>query len=201
MDTFDGEVTDEDLWLQVLAGDGRAFGVLFDRHRDRVFGHGLRLVQSRSEAEDVTAVVFLEAWRCRARVRIIDGSILGWLLVTTGNVARNHLRSRLRYQRLVRKLPPSDDQPDHMDAVLDAHDTRTRQRSVRHALAGLSARDQQVLLLCVVEGMPTADVSQLLRIPPGTVKSRLSRAKQHLAHRLAAGAATQASPAMKGESS
>ena len=79
-------------WSAARGGDGPAFASLFDRHRDRVFGHALRLVRERHDAEDVTAVVFLEAWRKRESVRLVDGSIIGWLLVTTNYAARNHTR-------------------------------------------------------------------------------------------------------------
>lgn len=50
---------DSDLWSRVLDGDGSAFAELFVLHRDRVFGHGLRLVRTTHEAEDITAMVFL----------------------------------------------------------------------------------------------------------------------------------------------
>lgn len=74
---------DSELWLRVLDGDGPAFAALFVLHRDRVFGHSLRLVRTPHEAEDVTAMVFLEAWRCRFKVRLVNDSIIGGLLVTT----------------------------------------------------------------------------------------------------------------------
>ncbi|WP_246469065.1 RNA polymerase sigma factor [Arthrobacter ipis] len=87
-----------------MDGDGSAFASLFKRYRDRVFVHSLRLVKTPFEAEDVTAMVFLEAWRCRSKIRLVNDSMLGWLLVTATNVARNKLRSTLRYERLLRKF-------------------------------------------------------------------------------------------------
>lgn len=79
---------------------------LFDRHRDRVFGHACRLVESRYDAEDVTASAFLELWRRRGDVRLVEGSVLPWLLVTTGNVARNSRRGTRRYRQFLSRLPP-----------------------------------------------------------------------------------------------
>ena len=200
MDTFDSHATDSALWLHVRGGNGRAFGVLFDRHRNRVFAHSLRLVRTQAEAEDVTAMVFLEAGRCRTRVRFVDESILGWLLVTTHNVARNQLRSGLRHQRLLRRLPPPDSVPDHSEAVLDAIDLGSTGNTVQRAFAHLNPQDQQILLLCVLEDLSMTDVSQLLRIPSGTVKSRLFRAKQHLALVLTEYNPIQPSPSAVGES-
>jgi RNA polymerase sigma factor (sigma-70 family) len=173
--------TDGELWLHVKDGDGAAFASLFLRHRDRVFVHSLRLVKTPFEAEDVTAMVFLEAWRCRSRIRLVNDSILGWLLITATNVARNKIRSRLRYERLLRKLPRSQEVPDHSDSVAETFDQARRSELLHRAYRSLSRRDQEVIGLCVLEDMSTAEVSELLGIPPGTVKSRLSRAKQKLA--------------------
>jgi RNA polymerase sigma-70 factor (ECF subfamily) len=171
---------DGELWLGVMDGDGAAFASLFSRHRDRVFMHSLRLVRTPFEAEDVTAMVFLEAWRCRSRVRLVNDSMLGWLLITATNVARNKIRSTLRYERLLRRLPQSQDVPDHSEAVAETVDQDRRSELLRRAYRSLGRRDQEVIVLCVLEDMSTAEVSELLGIPPGTVKSRLSRAKQKL---------------------
>jgi len=172
--------TDGELWLRVMDGDGSAFAALFRRHRDRVFAHSLRLVKTPSEAEDVTAMVFLEAWRCRSRIRLVNDSMLGWLLITATNVARNKIRSMLRYERLLRKLPESDAVPDHSDLVADKVDEDRRSELLHRAYRSLGRQDQEIIALCVLEDMSTAEVSELLGIPSGTVKSRLSRAKQKL---------------------
>jgi RNA polymerase sigma-70 factor (ECF subfamily) len=171
---------DSELWLRVLEGDGSAFASLFLLHRDRVFGHSLRLVRTPHEAEDVTAMVFLEAWRCRSKVRLVNDSLIGWLLVTTTNVARNRRRSALRYEKLIRKLPQPETAPDHGDYVAEAVDQNRRSQLLQRAYRSLGRRDEEIIVLCVLEGMSTAEVSQLLNIPPGTVKSRLSRAKHKL---------------------
>ncbi|MGB3910709.1 MAG: sigma factor [Pseudolysinimonas sp.] len=74
-------------WARAVDGDGEAFGRIFDRHRDRVLRHGLRLAPTTNDADDLVAITFFEAWRNRERVRVVDGSVLPWLLVTATNVA------------------------------------------------------------------------------------------------------------------
>ncbi|MDQ0865288.1 RNA polymerase sigma factor [Arthrobacter globiformis] len=106
------ESDDEGLWSRSIKGDGEAFRVLYTCHRDRVFRHAYRLSGDRQDAEDVMATAFLELWRLRAKVRVVDGSILPWLLVTTTNTARNSGRAALRYRRLLDSLPRREETSD-----------------------------------------------------------------------------------------
>lgn len=168
-------------WIRAAAGDANAFGVMFDTHRDRVFGQALRVLRSPHDAEDATALVFLEAWRRRASVRVVEGSIIGWLLVTTNFVCRNLARSARRHRAVIDVLPPPTPQPDHSDEVDDRLDGRARRATVQSAFAALSPRDQDVITLCVIEQLTTQQAAAALGVPAGTVKSRLSRAKARLA--------------------
>jgi len=178
--------SDATLWDRACRGDASAFAQIFRRHRDRVFFYALRTMRARSDAEDVTAIVFLELWRLRARARLVDGSLRPWLLVTANNVARNQARSRTRYARLLQHLPEPRNQEDHATAVLyEIADGATR-RSVRDAFLRLSLKDQEILALCVLEELPVSTVSQLLGLPLGSAKSRLFRAKKQLERLLAA---------------
>jgi RNA polymerase sigma-70 factor (ECF subfamily) len=167
-----GQGTDEadaDDWARAVAGDGDAFGRIFDRHRDRVRRHGYRLAPRPGDVDDLVAITFFEAWRHRARVRVVDGSVLPWLLVTATNVARNLRRSSARYSALLERLPAAESGPDPADIV--SHDVEVR-------LARLPLADRQVLTLCVLEGYSERDAATALGIAPGTVKSRLSRARR-----------------------
>jgi RNA polymerase sigma-70 factor (ECF subfamily) len=168
-------------WSAARDGDAEAFASLYDRHRDRVFGHALRLVRQRHDAEDVTAVVFLEAWRKRASVRQVDGSIIGWLLVTTTYTVRNHSRSLHRHRSALAKLPPAPNQDDHAPRIDDAIDASGRDGRMREAFAKLSKRDQDVISLCILEELTSAQAAEALGVPEGTIKSRLSRARKRLA--------------------
>lgn len=184
----DRAASDAELLAACAQGRSEAFGVLFDRHRDRVFRHTLRLVDSVEDAEDVVAVVFLEAWRKRTQIRVIDGSIIAWILVTANNVVRNHTRTGRRYRTLLANLPTAPPEPDHSAGVLDDIANRTRDAALRQAFDGLNRRDREVLTLCVLEEFSTAETAAALRVPLGTVKSRLARAKARLASTVTADA-------------
>jgi RNA polymerase sigma-70 factor (ECF subfamily) len=159
-------------WARALGGEGEAFGRVFDRHRARVERHARWLSSDREDAADVVAMVFFEAWRKRAAVRFVDGSLLPWLLATAGNVARNQNRAARRYQALLSRLPATAPVPDHADS----HD-----RETLALLATLPRRDVEVVVLSILEGYSDREVAEILRIPIGTAKSRLSRAKARLA--------------------
>ena len=184
MESNSNRPTDETLWSLVLDGDGDAFGLVFDRYWPRVLTYSRHLLGSATEAEDIAAMVFLEAWRRQTRVRMSDGALAGWLMVTTNNIARNQLRSRWRYQGMLRTLPPASEAEDPGDAVENSLDARAQALNLHAAFRRLSPHDQDVLTACIVQELPMAEAAVLLQVPVGTVKSRLSRAKRHLAEML-----------------
>lgn len=169
------------VWRRARDGDPDSFGDIFDAHRDRVYGQALRLTRSGHDAEDVTALVFLEAWRRRASVRLVDGSVLAWLLVTTNYVSLNHARTARRHRIALAKMPRQDHADDHADEILERFDASGREKRLRAAFQKLSPSDRDVLTLCVVNDFPLSEAATALGIPLGTVKSRLSRAKRRLA--------------------
>lgn len=183
--------SDETLWGLVLVGDDSAFSAVFLRHQARVYRHARRVCESAHDAEDVAAMAFLEAWRRRGSVRFVDGSLLGWLLVTAANLARNQGRARRRYGRVIAELAPG---VRSTTAAADPATGAGERIDMERAFRRLSNRDQDVLSLCVLEGLPTSEVSEILGVPAGTVKSRLHRAKAALAALLhEAGATTTSS--------
>jgi len=162
------EESDRRVWERVLAGDSREFGVLFDRHRDRVFRHLLAPAGSVTDAEDLTATVFLELWRRRGSVRFVDDSLLPWLLVTAGNVARNATRARRRYRLFLARLP-------HPDTVQDAAETAASALALDERLAALPAADRRLITLTALEGFTLREASEAVGISYPAAKMRMSR--------------------------
>ncbi|WP_431198143.1 RNA polymerase sigma factor [Leifsonia xyli] len=80
-----------------------------------------------------------------------------------------------------RQAPRPAPQEDHAPDVDESLDGAGRDRQVREAFAKLSKRDQDVITLCVLEELTTAQAAEALGVPEGTVKSRLSRARTRLA--------------------
>lgn len=97
---------DGELWARAQAGDAGAFGVLFDRHANSVYRYCFRRSADWAIAEDLTSVVFFEAWRRCADVELGEGRLLPWLLGVATNVIRNQRRSLRRYRAALERLPP-----------------------------------------------------------------------------------------------
>jgi RNA polymerase sigma factor (sigma-70 family) len=172
--------SDGGLWSRAFGGEGAAFGVLFDLHRDQVFRHAYRLVENRPDAEDVAATAFLELWRRRADVRLVDGSVLPWLLVTTTNVARNVRRAARRHRQLLDVLPRTDNTQDAAHSFLDAHPMDAIDHRLALGLRSLSAADLRLVALVMLEGYTVADAAVVLGLTPAGTKTRLHRARLRL---------------------
>jgi RNA polymerase sigma-70 factor (ECF subfamily) len=169
------------LWERGLGGDAEAFGVIFDLHRDRVFRHAYRMLQDQVDAEDAVAVAFLELWRRRRQVRVINGSVLPWLLVTATNCSRNISRSSRRYRRLLESLPHG---PDHESAEDSAVRILTRDANLAAALKELSLPDVRLFSLIALEDYTISDAASILGMTAGAARTRLHRIRTRLQQRV-----------------
>jgi len=194
------ETGDEGLWRQSLLGQGDAFGALYDRHRDRVFRHAYRLCGNHHDAEDILAASFLELWRRRKHVRVVEGSILPWLLVTTTNMARNRARAAARYQRLLNSLPRTHEDGDPTADPYRRYENQLEQ-DLAQALATLTAEDLHLVSLIVFEEHTIAAAAAVLNLTPAAAKSRLHQARQRLRAALNGNASAQnpPTPVLEGE--
>jgi len=172
-------------WAAVLSNDGDAFVAIFDQHRNRVFRHALRMTANVHDAEDVTAGAFFELWRRQKSVRVVDGSVLPWLLVTTTNLARNLTRGLRRYRSLIASLPRADVARSAEDVALEQIEELRVVAQVREALIGLSPSDAALITLTTFEHYSPAQAAAVLGITDGAARTRLSRARTRMAEVLA----------------
>ena len=191
------EPNDAEIWQRMLEGDAHAFGLVWDRHRDRVFRSLISLGSMPTDAEDLSAATFLELWRRRRHVRFVDESLLPWLLVTAHNVHRNAARARRRYQALLSRLPAPENAPDPADLVASPTE---RTRAVREVLDAARPGDRALLALTALDGLTVREAAQALGIGESAAKMRLSRLRRRISESAEPSRVAEAMPALEGES-
>lgn len=172
--------SDVQLWQRAVDGDAGAFGLLFERHARAVYNACFRRTGDWSVAEDVTSVVFLEAWRRRAEVTFAGESVRPWLHGVAVNVLRNRWRSTRRHRAALQRLPPPGTEQAVDDDVARRLDDQWRMRGVLVLVTRLPRRDREVLEACAWSGLSYEEAAIALGVPVGTVRSRLARARRRL---------------------
>ncbi|WP_436656465.1 RNA polymerase sigma factor [Actinoplanes sp. URMC 104] len=171
---------DGELWRRAREGEPEAFGVLFDRHGEAVRAFCARRSGSLDAADDLVSIVFLEAWRRRGDVELVDGNALPWLYGIARRTVQHRWRTALRHRRALDRLGAAPAAPDHADEVAARLDDERELARLREAFERLRPPDRDVLVLCVWQGLTYAEAAVALGVPVGTVRSRLSRARARL---------------------
>lgn len=172
--------TDEALWKSASTGDAHAFGVLYERHVHAIYNYLFRRLADEAEAEDMTAIVFLEAFRRRRDVVVHEGKLLPWLYGIATNVLHARRRAHWRHRRLLTKLAEDRVVASSPDVERRA-EAAEQLRSVLARMATLPRDQRDVIALCVWSGLSYEEAASALGVSVGTVRSRLSRARGALA--------------------
>lgn len=182
------ELSDTELLEAHKAGDPDAFGVLFARHRDRLWAVALRTTGHPEDAADALQEALISAYR-RADSFRGDALVTTWLHRVVVNACLDRLRRNK--VRAAQPLPddldpyaargavlagPGDDGDPEEQAVLT-----DRRRIVLAALAELSPDQRAAVVLVDLEGFAVEEAARVLDCPTGTVKSRCARGRARLA--------------------
>lgn len=181
--------SDHDLLQAHVDGDPDAFGILFHRHRDRLWAVALRTMGNPHDAADGLQDGLIAAFRRAGSFRG-DSAVTTWLHRVVVNACLDRLRaSKVRHSEPLPDLleertdrgslaTRADDDP------VDAAIADDRRRLVVAALATLPADQRAALVLVDMEGYPVAEAAEMLGTAVGTVKSRCSRGRAKLAELL-----------------
>ncbi len=183
--------SDRDL-VERARRDPEAFGVLFDRHYDAIFGYALRRLGEWDLAKDVASETFLKALRNVGRFRWQGVPVSAWLYrIATNEIAMTFRRRRRQPSSLDALLQESGFEPaDPKSEAAEREEAERRLadhaefRRVQRAMLQLRAVDQDVISLRYFERKSVRDIAQILGKKEGTVKSILSRAIDRLRHQL-----------------
>lgn len=177
------EFTDEELMAQFQAGNEYAYLDLVKRFKDRLFTFIYRFVNDEALAEDLVQDTLVKVYTHRHSYREI-ARFSTWIYTIAGNLARTELRKRKRRATFSMSSLGSSDREyefpstDYAPAA-DLEGKQTEQH-IRMALAKLPLHFRTVVILRDVQELSYEEISKIMKIPLGTVKSRVNRARLRL---------------------
>lgn len=166
---------DLDLIRRMQTGDDDAVRDLYALYGQRLYAYALRLTNDPATAEDVTQNTLVTAWRT-ARTFRGEGRLIAWLLGIVHHTAMKAIRNSTNYLDDVAEEAIREDQPSPEEQA----QVKDERRWVRQGIQSLSPEHRAVLDLVFYQGLSLNEAAQVLNIPVGTVKSRLSYARDHL---------------------
>lgn len=174
---------------RVLAGDNNAFGELVEIYQDRVYNLALRMSGNADDAFDLAQEAFFRAWRGLSGFQF-ESAFSTWLFRLTSNVCLDWLRAKKR--RPTVSLTTLDDEGEEVqmeirdpgkgpeELLLAAED----RKALAKALNELPVEYREILTLRAINDLSYEEISRILNLREGTVKSRLSRARLALRNKL-----------------
>lgn len=177
-------LTDAELVDRARQGEQAAFESLFHRHQDRVYTIALGMLGNPEDSKDVVQETFLRAYRRLASLNGEQG-VLAYLCKTASNASIDLLRKRKGARSV-----SIDDFDESLLAAWpgqrpdQAGDQLAMRRVLETALASLSEEHRIVVVMHHIAGLPVDEIAAELRLPVGTVKSRLGRGREALRRKL-----------------
>jgi RNA polymerase sigma-70 factor (ECF subfamily) len=175
-------VQEAELVARLRRGDRRAFEDLVIAYQHRVFGVAVRMLGNRAEAEEIAQETFLRAHRALPEFRG-EARLGTWLYAIASRLCLNRLASPDR------RLARGDDDalaaaPSHEPDAAAALERSELDAAVRDAIAALPEERRIVVILRDLEGLSYEEIAEVLALEPGTVRSRLHRARMDLKAKL-----------------
>jgi len=167
-------------------GELDAFNTLVLHYQDMLFNTALRIMGDEDQAADATQEAFISAFRAINSFR--GGSFKAWLLRTVTNACYDELRRKKRRPSV--PLEPDTDDGDPMETPRwladpdmgpeEEFETEELAHAIQHCLDNLPTDFRTVVVLADMQGLDYKDISKTVRVPLGTIKSRLARARLRL---------------------
>lgn len=179
--------TDMEILEEVSVGNIDAYGRIVNRYRVRLYNFVFRFVGNRETSEDIVQETFLRAFRKRTEYRSI-ANFSTWLFTIAGNLAKTELRRRKRWRFFTLNRDEESntgwDLPDESFRPDKLAESSIAEWMIQEAISSLPINYRQVILLRDVEGLSYEEISNVIRCPVGTVKSRVNRARLKLQQKL-----------------
>ena len=170
---------------KVLGGDANAFETLVLEYEKNVYNIALRMTGNSEDAADMTQEAFIKAYNSLQSFRG-DSKFSVWLYRIVSNVCLDFLRSKNRRPTVSLSVEDDDGEDAQLDVADESQspelllDRKLTRESVRRGLDSLPPDYRQILLLREIQGLSYDEISQVLGLEVGTVKSRIFRARKRL---------------------
>jgi RNA polymerase sigma-70 factor (ECF subfamily) len=165
-------VSQNDLLARIAEGDQQAFSDLYDQISPRVLGLVRRLLKDFAQSEEVTQEVFLEIWQTATRYDSSKGGASTWILTMAHRRAVDRIRSSQSTRVRDTKIGIRDF-PTEYDSVAESVEVTVESERVEKAMERLTELQRQAIKLAYYGGYSHSEVAELLKVPIGTVKTRL----------------------------
>lgn len=177
-----------------VAGDAAAWDEIVRLHNRRIYNLCYRFTNSPDAAEDLTQEVFIKIYRTISTYHVEKGAFTTWLTTVTRNLLVDHFR-RSRQERVTESIDAGLTEEegsatlasrlaDHGPSPDDRLASQETQKMVQRALARLSPDLREAVILRDLQDMDYKEIAAVLRVPEGTVKSRINRGRMELARLL-----------------
>ncbi|MBX5478621.1 MAG: sigma-70 family RNA polymerase sigma factor [Pyrinomonas methylaliphatogenes] len=163
--------SDAELVRAIAQGDERALAAFYDRYASILFGLLLRILNDRSEAEDVLQEVFLQVWQEAERFDGARGRPFTWLVTIARSRAIDRVRARNSRDR--KEMQASRSSWSETDEITQQLSRTEEREIVRRALAEIPEEQRDVLLLAYFEGLSQSEIATRTGAPLGTIKTRM----------------------------
>jgi len=177
-----------------ISGDAAAWEEIVQRYHRRIYNICYRFAGSSNDADDLTQEVFIKMYRTLNSYDVDRGAFMTWVTTVTRNLLVDHFR-KTRQERMTDSLDTTSS--DHEDAMAlseripdrsPAPDSRVQTReakeAVHQALQKLSPELRESVILRDLQDMDYREIATVLKVPEGTVKSRINRGRAELARLL-----------------
>lgn len=177
-----------------LAGDNSAWEEIVRLHNRRIYNLCYRFTNSAEDAQDLTQDVFIRVYRTLSSYEVEKGAFTTWLTTLTRNLLVDHFR-RSKQDRVTDSIDAglreeedslslSERLPDQGPTPDDRLASKETQKLVQQALARISPELREAVILRDLQDMDYKEIAHVLRVPEGTVKSRINRGRTELARLL-----------------
>lgn len=181
-------MTESDLIKKCKQGNREAFNVLFEKYQSQVINIAYGMLSDREDAYDAAQEVFVRVYKSIESFKE-QSSFTTWIYRITTNICSDILRKRKKGNNIV-SLNQSLDENKEIDIVDESptpeerQELSERQKAVWKAISELKDEYRAVITLCDIEEMSYDEIAEILKVPKGTVKSRINRARISLKKKL-----------------